>query len=111
MSNQNPGVLITLKDIYNLVQALEESVNKVEKKIYSIEEKVNKVYESDERSREAINLSKTAYEVANNSLDEIKTYKEERAKLKSWLSRTIVTAMMPYVISMMIGVIYILGKG
>lgn len=85
MQKTEGGVVISGKDMYKLIQRLDESVNRLENNLGArfavLEEKVENSIKADERSREALEKAKDAEEEAKNAHKRIKRIEDKIDKL------------------------------
>lgn len=78
----DPGVTITLREIYDLVQEVAQGVRRLDDRITRIEEKTREVDAVDERSRQAL-------QAAQEALKGVQEIEENQA----WLWRTVIGAL------------------
>jgi len=110
LTRETPGVVITLREIYDSVQGVGDSLERMEGKLLHLEEKTLLAVKADERSQNALDMAKEAYRLAEESNEAIESYQQSKEDQKQWYSRTIIAAVIPYIISAIIGLLYILGK-
>jgi hypothetical protein len=73
------GVVITQREMYDLILNVSRSLQRMESKLELLEEKIADSNEIDERSREALNTAHEALELAKKNESELQ-----------WLWRTII---------------------
>ncbi|KOO48182.1 hypothetical protein [Priestia koreensis] len=110
MEKQTTGVVITLREIYDSVQNVGDSLKRMEEKLVHLEEKSLRAVKADESSREALNISREAYKLAKESSEAIQSYERSRNQQRQWFIRTLIAAVIPYVVSCAIGLFYMFGK-
>lgn len=110
MTRETPGVMITLREIYDSVQGVGDSLERMEGKLLHLEEKSLLAVKADERSQDALNIAKEAYRLAKESNEAIESYQQSKDEQKQWYSRTVIAAVIPYIISAILGLLYILGN-
>ncbi|MBH8601195.1 hemolysin XhlA family protein [Thermoactinomyces sp. CICC 23799] len=82
------GVVITQREMYDLIQEVSRSLHRMESKLENLEEKIEDVVEADERSREALNTANEALEIAKETKNQL-----------DWFWKTVVSGVILAVIS------------
>lgn len=89
------GVIITQREMYDLIQEVSRSLHRMKSKLENLEEKIEDAVEADERSREALDIANEALEIA----------KETKAQI-DWLSKAALGA---FIVAIISALFYILG--
>jgi Haemolysin XhlA len=76
------GIVITPRELYDLVQQATLMLQRIESRLDVLEEKLEDTHETDERSRQALTLAKEARDTANDAKQQIE-----------WLWRTLIGAL------------------
>lgn len=84
------GVIITNREMYETMQAIRQSMNRLEKNLDTgmavLDEKVERAIQADERSREALNLANSAIQRTKG----VHAIVEKIEKSQAWLWTTVV---------------------
>lgn len=72
MEKENVAVVITPKEMYELVQEVTRSLQRIEARLDVLETRIQSANNADERSRQAINLAEDAQQRANYAYEKAK---------------------------------------
>jgi chromosome segregation ATPase len=105
------GVTITLREIYDSLNGVSSSLERLEQRIIRLEEKTSIAGEADERSREALKKAEEALKKADEALIVVKEQQREKQEFKKiWVS-SVLTAVIPWLLSFIVALIYLVKKG
>jgi len=111
MSEQKEsGVIITLREIYDSVQKLNDLMKQMANKLSYVEEKSNLIIENERKSEEAHTIAKEALRLATKVNNSINQSENRRFNSKRWVVRTLIASVIPYFISLIIFVVIFLVK-
>ncbi|MFD1444342.1 hemolysin XhlA family protein [Thermoactinomyces vulgaris] len=65
------GVVISNKEMYDMIQRMAGSLQRIEARLDQMEEKMESTHNADERSREALNKAEDALDLAKKIEDQI----------------------------------------
>ncbi|MBH8605983.1 alanine-zipper protein [Thermoactinomyces sp. CICC 10521] len=72
MEKENVAVVITPKEMYELVQEVTRSLQRIEARLDILESKIATANNADERSRQALNMAEDANQRANEAFEKAK---------------------------------------
>ncbi|PAE07494.1 hypothetical protein CHI12_11025 [Terribacillus saccharophilus] len=99
MNTQEPGITITLREIYDSVQTVSDALERMEGKFASLEEKSLSAIKAERQSQEALQVAQEAYKLAEDAHTQLLKERSDKEEQRSWFKRTIIAAMIPYLVS------------
>ncbi|MGA9175126.1 MAG: alanine-zipper protein [Thermoactinomyces sp.] len=72
MGERSTGIVITQKELYDLVQEVTRSLQRIEARLDILESKIATANNADERSRKALNMAEDANQRANEAFEKAK---------------------------------------
>jgi|GEM_PF-2557820 hypothetical protein len=105
------GVTITLREIYDSLNGVSSSLDRLEQRIIRLEEKTSVASEADERSRNALKMAEEAFQKANEALVLVKEKEIERKEFKKMWISAILSATIPWLLGFLFALVYLVQKG
>ncbi|AIF68371.1 hypothetical protein GZ22_18190 (plasmid) [Terribacillus saccharophilus] len=109
MLKDEPGITITLREIYDSVQIVGDALERMESKFTILEEKSMLALKSEEKSHEALQIAQQAYTLAKETHALFLKERADKEEQQKWFKRTIIAALIPYLVSGLLAISYFNG--
>jgi hypothetical protein len=100
------GITITLREIYDSVETVGDALERMESKFAVLEEKSGYALKADEKSKEALHLAEQAHKLAEETHALCLKERSDKEEQNKWFKRTIIAALIPYLISGLLAISY-----
>lgn len=110
-TSESGKVIITIQDIYHQQNELRESVNSLSSKFDRMTERLEKAIEVEEISRNALKKAEKAVEKAEEALEKVEKREEYRNEMKKVWMKSLITALIPWVLTLLGGLIILTNGG
>lgn len=109
--SENGKVIITIQDIYHQQNELRESVNTLTSKFDRMTQRLEKAIEVEDISRKALKKAEDAEEKADRALGMVEKKEKDSKEMKKVWVRALITALIPWLLTLLGGLIMLTNGG